>query len=68
MQAYMPAGARQALGENLWLPMRGKGAQPDFVYLKRPREDRDLEGVSERIKVNWNWARILYQGPSQKRA
>ncbi len=68
MQAYMPAGARQTLGENYWLPMRGNCAQPDFVYLKRPSHDMDPEGVNEREKANRNWADILYQGASQKRA
>jgi len=68
MQSYMPAGARQTLGENYWLPMRGNCSQPDFVYLKRPRHDMDPEGVSEREKINRNWADILYQGAPQKRA
>lgn len=68
MQAYMPAGARQTLGKNYWQPMRGNCEQPDFVYLKRPRNDMDPEGVNEREKANRNWADILYQGASQKRA
>ena len=68
LQAYMPAGARQTLGDNYWLPIRGNCLQPDFIALKRPRADMDPEGVSEREKANRNWAKILYQGASQKRA
>jgi hypothetical protein len=68
MQAYVPAGGRQILGENYWLPMRGDCAQPDFIELKRPAHDMDPNGVSERQKANLNWANILYQGASQKRA
>ncbi len=68
LQAYMPAGARQTLGDNYWLPIRGDCLQPDFIALKRPRADMDPEGVSEREKANRNWADILYRGASQKRA
>ena len=68
LQSYMPAGARQTLGDNYWQSMRGNCAQPDFVYLNRPRYDMDPEGVSEREKANRNWADILYQGAPRKRA
>ena len=66
--AYMPAGSRQTMGENYWMPMRGDCAQPDFVYLDRPRYDMDPDGVVTREKVNRNWADILYQGASKKRS
>jgi ectoine hydroxylase-related dioxygenase (phytanoyl-CoA dioxygenase family) len=68
MQAYMPAGARQTLGENYWLPIRGDCAQPDFIELQRPVTDMDLAGAGERDKANRNWANILYQGAEKKRA
>jgi hypothetical protein len=68
MQAYMPAGARQTLGENYWLPMRGDCVQPDFIELKRPTADMDSTGSGERRKANQNWANILYQGAEKKRA
>ena len=68
MQAYVPVGGRQVLGENYWLPMRGDCAQPDFIELKRPARDMDPIGVSERNKANRNWAEILYQGANQQRA
>ena len=68
MQAYMPAGARQTLGENYWLPMRGDFAQPGFIELKRPTADMDSTGSGERRKANQNWANILYQGAGKKRA
>lgn len=68
MQAYMPAGARQILGENYWLPIRGDCMQADFIELKRPAADIDSTGVGERDKANRNWADILYQGAEKKRA
>ena len=68
MQAYMPAGARQTLGENYWLPIRGNCAQPDFIELKRPATDMDSAGMGERSKANQNWANILYEGASKVRA
>ena len=68
MQAYVPAGGRQILGENYWLPMRGDCLQSDFTELIRPARDMDPNGVSERQKANLNWANILYQGASHKRA
>jgi hypothetical protein len=68
LQACMPAGARQILGENYWLPMRGDCAQPDFVELKRPAAEMDSTGVGERNKANQNWANILYQGARKQRA
>ena len=67
MQAYVPAGGRQLLGENYWLPMRGDFMDADSIELKRPRRDMDLSAVAERQRVNQNWADILYQGASQKR-
>jgi hypothetical protein len=42
--------------------------KPDFVELKRPAGDMDPNGACERDKANQNWAEILYQGASQKRA
>lgn len=68
MQAYMPAGTRQVLGENYWLPMRGDCWQADFIELKRPAADMDAAAVVERDKANGNWADILYQGAEKKRA
>ncbi len=68
MQAFVPAGGRQLLGENYWLAIRGDCMQPDFIELKRPAGDMDSIGVSERNKANQNWAEILYQGASRKRA
>ncbi len=67
LQAYMPAGAAQTIGENLWLPIRGNCAHPQMVRLRRPRRDMDADAVAERERVNRNWANILYQGAAQKR-
>jgi len=67
LQAYMPSGAAQTLGENLWLPIRGDCAHPDLVRLQRPRSDMDAAAVEQRERVNRNWADILYHGATQKR-
>ena len=68
LQCFVPAGARQIIGENYWLPVRGDCAQDDFEYLDRPDFDMDPKGVASRKLANDNWAKILYQGASQKRA
>jgi ectoine hydroxylase-related dioxygenase (phytanoyl-CoA dioxygenase family) len=68
MQSYMPAGTRQHLGRNYWLPMRGDFMQPDFIELERPTGDMDPAAVAERRRANDNWADILYQGAKRKRA
>jgi non-heme Fe2+,alpha-ketoglutarate-dependent halogenase len=67
MQAYVPTGGRQLLGENYWLPMRGAFMDSNFIELKRPCRDMDPAAVLERQRANQNWADILYQGASQKR-
>jgi non-heme Fe2+,alpha-ketoglutarate-dependent halogenase len=68
MQAYMPPPARQVLGENYWLEIRGKIFPEDCISLQRPCFDMDPQGVERRRLVNDNWANILYQGADQKRA
>ena len=68
MQAYMSPPARQVLGENYWLKIRGKQFPGDCIALQRPRFDMDPEGVERRRLVNDNWASILYQGADKKRA
>jgi ectoine hydroxylase-related dioxygenase (phytanoyl-CoA dioxygenase family) len=68
IQAYAPAGTRQLLGDNYWLPIRGDFMQADFIELERPGGDMDATGFGERDKVNRNWADILYQGARSKRA
>lgn len=67
IQAYVPTPARQLLGDNLWLPMRGEFMRPDCVELERPGHDMDPIGVESRPKANANWVDILYQSASQKR-
>ena len=68
LQAYVPAGGRQVLGENYWLPIRGNCLQSDDIELRRPVYDMDPEGIGERQKANDNWSNVLYQGASRKRA
>lgn len=67
IQAYAPAGTRQVLGENLWMPVRGDFMADDFVELQRPRADMDAAAAGERERANQNWAQILYHGANQKR-
>jgi non-heme Fe2+,alpha-ketoglutarate-dependent halogenase len=67
IQAYVPAGGRQQVGENYWLPMRGECSQSDFIELQRPLCDMDPAAIAERQCVNENWAEILYHGASRKR-
>lgn len=68
MQAYVPAGGRQVLGKNYWLPMRGSFMQEDFAELESPRSDMAPAAVEQRRRANQNWADILYRGARQKRA
>lgn len=68
LQGYVPAGGRQYLGANYWLPIRGNFMQADFIELERPASDMDPQALGERRKANQNWADILYQGAGRKRA
>ena len=68
IQSYAPAGTRQVIGDNLWLPIRGDCMQEDFTQLERPRDDMDAAGIGERNKANSNWAEILYHGARATRA
>lgn len=68
LQAYMPTGAHQTIGENYWLPVRGNCSHPDMIRLHRPDKDMDSAAVAERDKANRNYANILYHGARQRRA
>lgn len=68
LQAYMAPPARQALGENYWLPVRGKDWHDSTPRLSRPLADMDAEAVANRRLANDNWAKFLYQGAAKKRA
>ena len=68
MQAYMPPHARQVVGRNYWLQIRGENQRPDSIALHRPRFDMDPIGVEDRRLANDNWAEILYKGARKKRA
>ena len=67
IQAYVPAGARQVLGDNLWLPMRGHFDCEGFDALQRPQTDMDEAALAERARANHNWAEILYHGAERSR-
>ena len=68
IQAYMPPHARQVIGENYWLQIRGEDQREDSIALHRPQFDLDPIGVADRKRANDNWAQILYQGARKKRA
>jgi hypothetical protein len=68
IQAYAPAGTRQVVGENYWMPIRGEFMESGFIELERPRNDMDATSIDERDKVNRNWADLLYRGAHRKRA
>jgi non-heme Fe2+,alpha-ketoglutarate-dependent halogenase len=68
IQAYMPAHAKQVIGENYWMQIRGENQRQDSITLHRPKFDMDSEGVAGRKLANDNWAEILYKGAEKKRA
>ncbi|MFT5258971.1 MAG: non-heme Fe2+,alpha-ketoglutarate-dependent halogenase [Saprospiraceae bacterium] len=68
LQAFMPAGAIQTIGDNYWQKARGNDNESSYQYLDRPHADMDAGNVTSRENVNQNWANILYQGASRKRA
>lgn len=68
LQAYMPPPIRQVLGENYWLPVRGKDWHDNTPRLTRPKVDMDADSIANRKRANDNWADILYQGAEKKRA
>ncbi|MDJ0779726.1 MAG: phytanoyl-CoA dioxygenase family protein [Gammaproteobacteria bacterium] len=68
LQGYAPAGSCQVLGENLWLPVRGKPRHPRMTRLSRPRADLDAAAIDQRRRANQNWADILYRDARMQRA
>jgi non-heme Fe2+,alpha-ketoglutarate-dependent halogenase len=68
MQAYMPPQARQVIGENYWLDIRGENTREASIALHRPRFDMDPRGVTDRKLANQNWENILYRGADRIRA
>jgi len=68
MQAYMPPHARQVIGKNCWLQIRGENEREHSIALHRPKFDMDPQGVADRALANENWANILYRGAEKKRA
>ena len=67
LQSFMAPAARQVLGKNYWLDMRGDNPRADVIPLSRPVADLDAEARANRQLANDNWAEILYQGASQTR-
>ena len=67
LQSYVPAGARQVLGDCYWLPIRGECDNTDMIELSRPDNDMDAAAEEQRNRVNENLADILYKGAQQVR-
>ncbi len=67
LQAFVPSGAAQTIGENLWMPARGNCTHPEMIRLQRPQHDMDAAAIAERDRANRNWAKILYQDAAQRR-
>lgn len=68
LQSFMDPSARQVVGENYWMDIRGDSPRKDVISLGRPESDLDSRGRANRKRANANWAKILYQGASQMRA
>ena len=68
LQSYMAPDARQLVGDNYWLDIRGDNPRENSVSLGRPAFDMDPAGVANRQRVNDNWANILYRGAERVRA
>jgi len=68
LQSYMSNDVQQHIGENMWLPVRGKvRSQPGTTLLSRPVTSMSAESVSQREVINKNFSDILYHGAEQRR-
>ena len=68
LQGYAPDGSRQVIGDNLWLPVRGRPRHPRMIRLPRPQADLDEASIAWRQRANDNWAAILYRDARMQRA
>ena len=67
LQSFMPAGAKQTIGDNNWSPVRGHCTQEGHHYLPRPQQDMAASSVQVRDQSNQNFSYILYHGAKIKR-
>ena len=69
LQSYMSNDIRQVVGDNMWLPIRGKNRnESDTTLLARPAVSMSEESVLQRDVVNKNFSDILYHGAAQRRS
>jgi len=68
LQGYAVASAKQSIGENYWMPIRGQASHPDLIEQQRPQNDMDDAGIEQRRLVNANFSDILYRGADKVRA
>ena len=68
LQSYMSNDIEQHIGENMWLPVRGKvRTQAGTKLLSRPATNMSPESISQRETNNKNFSDILYHGAEQRR-
>jgi len=68
LQSYMANDIEQHVGENMWLPVRGKNrSQQGTELLSRPSGGMSMSDVAQRDRVNKNFSDILYNGAAQRR-
>lgn len=68
LQSYMANDIEQHIGENMWLPARGKArSQSNTRLLSRPAKNLCPEAIDQREVVNKNFGDILYHGAEQRR-
>lgn len=68
LQSYMSNDIEQLVGDNMWLPIRGRRRQQNnTVILSRPQSHMSSEAIGLRDAVNKNFSDILYHGAAQRR-
>lgn len=68
MQSYCAPNVVQTVGENYWLPIRGRHRGGDTKELVRPKFDLDPEADRGRKLADKNLRSILYKDAKQMRA
>ena len=68
LQSYMSNDIEQHIGENMWLPVRGKArTQAGTKLLTRPATNMNTASINQREINNKNFSDILYHGAKQRR-
>jgi len=67
LQSYMSNDIQQTIGQNMWLPVRGK-PRAEVIELTRPKTSMDKDALAQREAVNKNFSDILYHGAAKRRS